>query len=53
MHVNKTKFERNVSIEYYHVTSIGETKRTSQRGLLSNVSATVFLLLYLKHPEIL
>ena len=34
MHMNKTKFERNSSLEYYHMTCIGKTKHTSQRGLL-------------------
>ena len=29
MHVNKTKFERNSSLEYYHMTCIGKTKHTS------------------------
>ena len=29
MHVNKTKFERNNSLEYYHMTCIGKTKHTS------------------------
>ena len=31
MHVNKTKFERNSSLEYYmyHMTCIGKTKDTS------------------------
>ena len=33
MHVNKTKFERNSSPEYYHMTCIGQTKHTSLRGL--------------------
>ena len=33
MHVNKTnKFERNSSLEYYHMTCTGK-KKTSQRGL--------------------
>ena len=27
MHVNKTKFERNSSLEYYHMTCIGKTKK--------------------------
>ena len=26
MHVNKTEFERNSSLEYYHMTCIGKTK---------------------------
>ena len=34
MHVNKTKFERNSSLEYYHMTCIGKTKHTSLRGPL-------------------
>jgi len=25
MHVNKTKFERNSSLEYYHMTCLGKT----------------------------
>ena len=25
-YVNKTKFERNSSLEYYHITCIGKTK---------------------------
>ena len=29
MHVNKTKFERKSSLEYYHITCIGKTKHTS------------------------
>ena len=29
MHVNKTKFERNSSLEFYHMTCIGKTKHTS------------------------
>ena len=29
MHVNKTKFERNSSLEYYHMTCIGKTEHTS------------------------
>ena len=29
MHVNKTKFERNGSLEYHYMTRIGETKHTS------------------------
>ena len=28
MHVNKTKFERNSSLEYYHMICIGKTKNT-------------------------
>ena len=28
MYVNKTKLERNSSLEYYHMTSIGKTKHT-------------------------
>ena len=34
MHLNETKFVRNSSLEYYHMTSIGKTKQTSYRGLL-------------------
>ena len=34
MQVNKTKFERNISLEYYHVTCIGKTKHTGKRGQL-------------------
>ena len=33
MQVNKTKFERNCSLEYYHMTFIGKTKPTKYRGL--------------------
>ena len=29
MHVNKTKFERNSSLECYHMTCIVKTKHTS------------------------
>ena len=29
MHESKTKFERNSSQEYYHMTCIGKTKHTS------------------------
>ena len=29
MHVNRTKFERNSSVEYYHMTFIGKTKHAS------------------------
>ena len=29
VHVNKTKLERNSSVEYYHMTCIGKTKHTS------------------------
>ena len=29
MQVNETKFERNCSLEYYHMTCIGKTKHTS------------------------
>ena len=29
MHVSKTKFERNSSLEYYHMTCTGKTKHTS------------------------
>ena len=29
MHVNKIKFERKSSLEYYHMTCIGKTKHTS------------------------
>ena len=29
MHVNKTKFERISSLEYYHMTCIAETKHKS------------------------
>ena len=29
MHVNKTKFERNSSLGYYHMNGIGKTKHTS------------------------
>ena len=29
MHVNKTKFERNSSLKYYHMTCIGKTKHTN------------------------
>jgi len=28
------KFERNSSLEYYHMNCIGKTKHTSERGLL-------------------
>ena len=28
MHVHKTKFERNSSLEYYHLTCIGKTIKT-------------------------
>ena len=28
MYVNKTKLERNSSLEYYHMTGIGKTKHT-------------------------
>ena len=34
MRLNKTKFERNSSLEYYHMTCIGKTKHTGLRGLL-------------------
>ena len=34
MHVNATKFERNSSLEYYHITCNGKTKHTSYRCLL-------------------
>ena len=34
MHMNKRKFERNSSSEYYHMTWEGQTKHTSQRVLL-------------------
>ena len=37
MHVNKTKFELNSSLEYYHMTYIEKTKHTSQRSLLDSV----------------
>ena len=37
MHVNETKFERNSSLEYYHMTCIAKTKHTSERGLLDQV----------------
>ena len=30
MHVNKTKFERNGSLEYYHVTCIRKTKHKAK-----------------------
>ena len=29
MHVNKTKFERNSSLGYYHMTGIGKAKHAS------------------------
>ena len=29
MHVNKTKFERNVSQEYHHMTYIGKTEHAN------------------------
>ena len=29
MHVNETKLERNSSLEYYHVTRIGKTKKST------------------------
>ena len=35
MHVNKTKFEKNGSQEYHHMTYIGKTEHANQRGLLS------------------
>ena len=34
MNVNKTRFERNSFLEHYHLTCIGKTKYTSQRGVL-------------------
>ena len=33
MQVNKTKFERNGSLEYYHLTCIGKTKHTVEPRL--------------------
>ena len=39
MHVNKTKFERNRSLEYYHMTCIGKTKHARQRDLLNSARA--------------
>ena len=41
MHVDKTKFERNNSLEYYHMTYIGKTKHTSYRGVLKVGPVTV------------
>ena len=38
MHVNTTKFERNSSLEYHHMTDTGKTKHTSLRGLLGSFS---------------
>ena len=35
MHVNKTKFERNSSLEYYHMTCIGKQNLQGKRGLFS------------------
>ena len=37
MHVNETKFERNSSLEYYHMTYIGKTKKCTSyyKGRLS------------------
>ena len=29
MHLNKTKFERNSSLQYYHMTRIGKTKEVN------------------------
>ena len=29
MHMNKTKFDRNNFLQYYHMTRIGKTKDTS------------------------
>ena len=39
MHVNKTKFEWNSSLEYYHIIYyfIEKTKHKSQRSLLDSV----------------
>ena len=34
MHVNRTKFERNSSVEYYHMTFIGE--KTMQAKVASS-----------------
>ena len=36
--MNKTKFERNSSLEYYHMTCVEKTKHTSLRGLLQRLS---------------
>ena len=33
MHVNKTKFERNSSLEYYHMTCVGKTKHKQKRSI--------------------
>ena len=32
MHVDKTKFERNSSLEYYHMTCTGKLKRCIESG---------------------
>ena len=41
MDVNKTKFERNSSLEYYHMTRIGKTKQNTSncQGCQSLLSA--------------
>ena len=33
MHVNKTKFERNGSLEYYHMTCIGKKTYKLKRSI--------------------
>ena len=49
MHMNKTKFERDSPLGYYHMTCIGKTKHTSQRGLFHTGTVEPFV----EHVQIL
>ena len=48
---NNPKFERNSSLEYYHMTCIGKTKHTSLRGLFVQIMQACVSLIHRTTPD--